>query len=124
MGGVKVDIGVIVMKYADADVLREAMEARIQLPFIADKLEADENPFDVFVESTGYLVLFKFMMYSSLCVAVAGFLLVIQTNFNPRYKEARGLMKMAVVWPVIMGSLLRAWFWADPFGIQGRWIYI
>ena len=123
VSGVSVDIGVVIIKFADSDLLIEAIQAQSEMqspPFIIDELQADPNPFDVLVSNhTGYAIVFYIMHYLCMTVAFFGGLLVVRTSLSVRHEDANTLMKMAVVWPVIAGSLLRAWFWREPFGLQG-----
>ena len=117
--GVAVDIGVVIVKLDDADVLREAIVAQTEVPFVVDSLEADANPYDALL-SPNYRGLFLFFNYFGVSVTVAGLLLVFQTTrIDARYKAANTLMKQLVIWPVIIGSLIRSAFWSDPFGILG-----
>ena len=113
------------LRYEDADILTEAMQSRYdldQLPFIVERLEPDANPFDVMVDSmhSPYIHIYRWIVNVNLCVAILAILLVIRVKTSARYKAASSFMKMLVVFPVIVGSLVRCIYWTDPSGILGK----
>ena len=121
--GSVVDIGALMLRYEDADILTAAIQSRYdldQLPFIVERLEPDTNPFDVIFYNPLYIAVFRWIFNLAVCIGIFALLLLIKVKTSARYKAANSFMKMLVVVPVIVECVLHCIWWTDPAGVLGK----